>query len=1237
MAEPIIEPAADSRPSDPFLLVVGIGASAGGIKALKEFFSRVPEDAGVAYVVILHLSPDHDSKLAEVLQTAARLPVSQVKTTTAIAPDHIYVVPPNKSLEIADGTLMVSEITRPEQRRSPVDVFFRALADSYGSRSVCIVLSGTGPNGSAGLKRVKEYGGLVIVQSPTEAEHGDMPRNAIATGLVDLVLPVEEMPSKIAGYVDQIRREQTEPATTDDSESDAEGDPEAMRELLTVLRVRTGHDFSNYKRATLHRRIERRMTLRSVATLPQYARLMRQSPDEAVLLMKELLISVTNFFRDPSAWAAIEQRIVPRLFTNKAATDQVRVWVPGCATGEEAYSIAILLAEYGAIALDQPTVQVFATDLDERAIAVARDGIYSEADIADVSDERLQRFFHRANHGYRIRRELREMVLFAHHNLLKDPPFSHLDLISCRNLLIYLNRSIQERLIETFHFALRPGGYLFLGTSESPDGAADLFLRIDATAHVYETRTVTSRLAIPVTERSITVPSLPTRLAEPRGAEKISPADLHQRLLEQYAPPSVVVTENHTVIHMSDRAGRYMHLRGGEPSRDLLTLVRPELRPDLRTALHQAMTARAAVEVRNVLVALDDGHHRIDVAVRPVLRDGDPARGFFVVLFSEGAVADRQEAPPVTLDSPAEALTMQLEEELTRLRAQLRQTVDQYETQAEEAKAANEELQAMNEELRSSAEELETSKEELQSVNEELTTVNQELKIKIEELGLTNNDFQNFINATDIGTIFLDRALRVKFSTPRARTVFNLLDSDAGRPLSDITSRIRYDGIYKDVETVLDRLQTIEREVETDDGKWNLMRLLPYRTADNHIDGVVITFQDITERRHAELRVRQSEERLRLLIDGALDYAIFTISETGAIDSWNSGAERMFGYSATEIIGSNFEVLFTPEDRAGGAPARELAEALRSGRAADERYHVRKNGTRFFVSGVTRRLGSGGLGFAKIARDLTAQREAADALEGAHAVLEERVLTRTAQLELEMRSSGAAKEAVTNLLHRVVNAQEDERRRIARDLHDHFGQQLTALRLALERHQSKAGLAADGDVDEALALIGQIGKDVDFLAWELRPSVLDELGLVAALPRFVTEWSLHVGVPAEFHLRGYEAGQLRPTTELAFYRIAQEALNNVAKHAHASRVDVLLAASDGQIVLVVEDDGVGFEIPEPGPDGRGLGLVGMAERAALVGASVQIESTIGKGSSVFVRCPVTGQRARPNNRGGARG
>src|SRR5262249_9348122 len=460
------------------------------------------------------------------------------------------------------------------------------------------------------------------------------------------------------------------------------------------------------------------------------------------------------------------------------------------------------------------------------------EGLYPHAEVADVSEGRLQRFFHKQSGGYRVRRDLRETLLFAPHNLIKDPPFSHLDLISCRNLLIYLNRSVQERVIETFHFALRPGGYLFLGSSESPDGTNDLFRLLDGAAHLYESRSVASRLIIPVGEGPISLPQVPVRVPEPRPADRISPADLHQRLLEEYAPPSLVVTEEYNVVHMSAQVGKYLQVSGGEPSRDVIRMAHPDLRSDLRSALSQAARERARIEVPNVVVGFDDGPRAVDVTVRPVLRETDPVRGYFVIMFRDSSVQVPPE-PTTTLGGPREPFTLQLEEELQRVKGQLRVTVEQYETQAEEAKASNEELQAMNEELRSAAEELETSKEELQSVNEELTTVNQELKIKIEELRLTNNDFQNFINSTDIGTIFLDRSLRVKLFTPRSQDIFNLLDSDVGRPLSDITNRLDDERIHLDVRNVLERLQTVEREVETYEGRYYQMRMLPYRTLED--------------------------------------------------------------------------------------------------------------------------------------------------------------------------------------------------------------------------------------------------------------------------------------------------------------------------------------------------------------------------------------------------------------------
>ena len=644
--------------------------------------------------------------------------------------------------------------------------------------------------------------------------------------------------------------------------------------------------------------------------------------------------------------------------------------------------------------------------------------------------------------------------------------------------------------------------------------------------------------------------------------ERIAPADLHQRLLDEYAPPSLVATEAHQVVHLSDRVGRYLQLTGGEPSADLLRLARPELRSDLRLALQEAVRQRACVQRPNVPIPLDGVERAVTITVKPVLREDVPLRGYFLILFDES-------------DPDAQ--------------------------------------------------------EELGSSAGVVTTFNQGLKGTSDELGVTNTDLLNLINSSDVGTIFLDRNLCVRLSTPTARAVFNLLDADAGRPLSDITSRLLYTGLLDDARSSLNDLRRIDHEVETRDGRWHAMHVRPYRTADDRIDGVVITFQDITERRSAERQVRQSEERLRLLIDSVLDYAIFTMASDGKIDSWNPGAERMFGYRADEILGTPLDLLFTPEDRAGGIPAQELERAARDGRAPDERYQLRKSGERFYCSGVTTRLDpAGGLGFAKIARDLTAQRKAAEALKEAHASLEHGVEQRTRALQMEILERSAAQDRATDLVRKLVTSQEDERARIARDLHDQIGQQLTALRLTLERTAEER--PSDQQLVRAIELARTIDSELGFIAWELRPAVLDDLGLAAALPRFVEDWSEHYGIGTEYRAAGFEAGHLPREAEVAFYRIAQEALNNVSKHAQASRVDVMLESRDRSVVLVIEDNGVGFDVSTTRAGDRGIGLIGMFERAALAGAALQIESVSGGGTSVFLRRPADQQVATEGKR-----
>jgi two-component system CheB/CheR fusion protein len=837
-------------PTPSSFLVVGLGASAGGVEALREFFAHVPAESGNAYVVILHLSPEHESQLAAVIQAVTPIPVMPVVERVRVEPNHIYVISPNNHLAMADGELVVSPNTLLEERRAPIDIFFRTLAETHQARAACVVLSGTGADGSMGLKRVKERGGAVFVQSPREAAFSEMPRSAIATELVDEVLSAADIPARIMAY----RARLDMLSIPVESELRPEEQQQALREVFTQLRVRTGHDFSNYKRPTLLRRIERRINVRSLPNLSAYAAFLHADPDEVQALLKNLLISVTNFFRDKEAFATLEQEILPRIFEGRRAGEQVRIWVLGCATGEEAYSIAMLCAEYALSVLDAPSIQIFATDIDDSSIAHARAGRYTAADVADVSPERLRRFFTPEDQHYRVRREIRDMVLFANHNVLKDPPFSHLDLVSCRNLLIYLNHTAQERVMETLHFALNPGGFLFLGASESVDGSSDLFATVNRDQRIFQSRQAEIR-PLPSVDVLPLLPIERARAVAPQAnvaehvPERPSYGGLHQWLLEQYAPPSLVVNQDYDILHLSAHVGRYLQIAGGEISRNIFELIRPELRQELRTALFQAIQRQTNVDTRDLPIRIDKQAELVTIHVRPVLGHNSPARGLLLVLFEPGARPPSDAEPTIHSDEP---VTQQLEDEAQRLRQQLRLSGEQYEVQAEELRASNEELQALNEELRSSTEELETSKEELQSINEELRTVNQELKVKVEEATQTSTNLQNLVNSTDIGTIFLDRGLRVKLFIPAARELFNLIPADYGRPLADITHRLADIDVLGEAQNVLEKLQAIEREVRTNNGGMYLLRVLPYRVGEDRIGGVVITFVDITARKRAE-------------------------------------------------------------------------------------------------------------------------------------------------------------------------------------------------------------------------------------------------------------------------------------------------------------------------------------------------------------------------------------------------
>jgi len=870
------------------LPVVALGGSAGCLQPLQTFFGAMQPDSGLAFVVIMHLSPEHESSLPEILQHSTKMPVAAAQNGDKLEKNKVYVIPPGKHLVATDGRLKLTDLEPERGRRVAVDLFFRSLGDTHGPRASVVVLSGADGDGAIGLKRVKERGGLTVAQDPDEAEHQSMPRAAIATGMVDWVLPAAEMPRRILDYhaaESRLRLPPEEGPPPSKPAPPLDESEAALREVLVFLRMRTGRDFSYYKRATIVRRISRRMQVNSLDDLPAYLAFLRMHPGESGALLQDLLISVTNFFRDRDAFKALDQHL-PALVAGKDQGEAVRVWVPACATGEEAYSLAMLLLEHAHSLESPPSLQIFGCDLDEQAIQVARAGLYPEAIVADVSEERLRRFFTKERGGYRVRREVREMVLFAAHDLLKDPPFSRMDLISCRNLLIYLNREAQMRVLETFHFAMKPGGRLFLGTSESIDENSPLFKPLDKKYRIYQ--------YLPAARTGLPVPTGPTTLLRALEAqqqlkytpvlpgsaftqgtglpfahamaaleERASLGELHFKLLERFAPPSLMVNQQHEIVHLSENAGRFLLFSGGEPSVNLLRVVHPMLRVELRAALFRAAETNSPVEVFDLPLEIDGQSKVVDISVAPAR---ELAPGYLLVVFSareSGAAAQRAAA-----SVEPEPVVRHLERELEQVKSHLRDTVEQYEAGTEELKASNEELQAMNEELRSATEELETSREELQSINEELTAVNQELKAKVDELGQVNGDLHNLMASTAIATVFLDRDLRVMRYTPAAVSLFSLIPGDVGRPLADLNFRLDYPELIADARGVLDRLVPVEREVD-DHSRWFLARLLPYRTIDDRIGGVVLTFIEITALKRAEEELRESRQDL----EGALSVA----------------------------------------------------------------------------------------------------------------------------------------------------------------------------------------------------------------------------------------------------------------------------------------------------------------------------------------------------------------------------
>jgi two-component system CheB/CheR fusion protein len=854
--------------------VVGIGASAGGLAAFEAFFGHMPFDSktGIAFVVVQHLDPDHKSILTELVRRCTRMRVYEVTDGMVMEPNCTYIIPPNRDLSLFDGKLHLVEPGARRGLRLPIDFFFRSLAVDRGDQSIGVILSGTGTDGTLGLRAIKETGGMSIVQEPRSAEYDGMPRSAITSGLADYILAPEQMPSRLLEYVKRTSKFRPGPGTASVDDASA-----WVLKIMAQLRSRTGHDFSNYKQNTIRRRVERRVAVNQIETLENYVRLLRQNPGELDTLFRELLIGVTGFFRDPGAFDALGDLALLAILTDRPPNVPVRVWVPGCSTGEEAYTIAMLLQEASDKLGRQSTVQIFATDIDQDSVEKARYGVYPANIAADVSPERLARFFtHEDKDFYRIKKTLRDQVVFALQDVIKDPPFSKLDLISCRNMLIYMEPVLQKRLLPLFHYALATGGFLLLGNSESVGEFTNLFLTVERKWKLYRRKEISfNAIASFAMPRSLVGEGERAGAGVESKERKTNLREVTERLLlRNYTPASVAVNERGEILYVHGRSGKYLELPSGDATLDLLRAAREGLKVELANALRRIFADRQPIYYAGLEVRTNGGFETVNVTVE--LADGPTgAANVAVVTFQEAPHPSEKELPASAKASPErrpESSTpldekdrhiLSLERELRVKSETLQTTIEELETSNEEIKSANEELQSTNEELQSTNEELETSKEELQSVNEELVTVNTELQQKMDGLARANNDMNNLLAGTGIGMLFVDHQLHIQRFTPAMTQIIKLIQSDVGRPVSDLVSNLaHYDRLGQDVRGVLDSLIPREAEVQTRENHWYLMRILPYRTVENVIEGAVLTFVDIRAQKRAEEELRKLSTQL---------------------------------------------------------------------------------------------------------------------------------------------------------------------------------------------------------------------------------------------------------------------------------------------------------------------------------------------------------------------------------------
>jgi two-component system CheB/CheR fusion protein len=1299
--------------------VVAIGASAGGLAAYTELLKALPSTSGIAFVLIQHLEPKHESALTNLLSKATSMPVVEVSEGMAVEPNCVYVIPPNKDMTIRKGTLRLAPRSQGAGLQRPIDDFSIALAEEQGDAAIGVVLSGTGSDGTYGLKSIKTAGGVTFAQDPKTAQWSAMPMSAITAGAVDFVLS----PKRIAAELARIGRNPYLAGAR------ALPDGSDLDKVCLIVRSAVGVDFRLYKQATVRRRTARRMALHKIASLNKYAQVLKQNPEEAQALADDIFIHVTSFFRDPECFQVLRKQVLAKLGLRRQADDPIRIWVAGCSSGEEVYSIAMLLLEELGDRANRIKIQIFGTDIQERSVEHARAGIYTAAAVAGVSPARLKRFFVEADHGYQIQKPIRDLCVFARHDLAKDPPFSRLDLISCRNVLIYMGSALQKRILSMFQYALKPGGFLFLGNSESISEYSEAFTVEDQKHRIF------IRKLTPAAFREFgsatDFPREPSA-ASPRASAPGVAIDFRKEaegvLLEQYAPPALIVDPDLHIVHFQGDASRYLAPATGQPSFHLLKMVRPELVVDLRTAIYKARKEGMAVHKDGVQFKHEGQPAAVRLEVQPLMRRNSKKQDLLVVFQRvEPAIqpASVEEGRPGRAAGKKQAheKTVKVERELATTREHLRTLMAENETAKEEMKAANEEILSSNEELQSTNEELETAKEELQSANEELVTLNDELQHRNEELTVLAQDLGNLLVGVDIPVLVLDPNLHVRRFTPVAGELLNLIPGDVGRPFSDIASNLDVKDWHELFSEVIGLGRLIEREVHDRKGHRYSMRVRPYKNNDGRVDGVLVvlldvdllyqardeaqksgdyartivetmhealvvvnsefrvmtvnrsfyelfhvspesaerqslfeigkgqwntpplrklfedilpksteikdfeidqefaeigrrvlvfnarkiatsqtilvTIEDFTERKRAQESEEKSQSTIHALL-GSTIQSIIAVNVEEKIVLASGNLEKMFGYRSEELVGQPFEILLPESSRIHAALHKSYFADMQNRRMAlglnlEGR---RKDGTTFPVE-----------------ISLTA-------LETAEGKLAAAFVSDISERKRLERAEHARAEEVRALAASLLTAQEEERRRVSRDLHDQIVSQLASLTIDM------GGLTADfppltGAEDRVTDLrsrIVKVSEEARHIAYQLHPSVLDDLGLVTALQELCKEFSERSPDIALEFTDGVPAAMPREVAS-CLYRITQESLHNAAKHASAKHISVALGFEKGTLTLAIADDGVGFN-PEAVQGRGGLGLIGMKERVRMVKGKLSIAAQPGHGTRIAVEVPL---------------